>query len=91
MEEKTVRKIAILICVVFIALALMGCGNRKVFNTQYRYDYIKIYTPGGELAVDGKIEWWQDHEDGTLDVSVNGDVFLVHSMNVIMSGKQQAW
>jgi hypothetical protein len=74
-----------------VVLTFTACGNRKVFNTQYRYDFIKIYSPGGELVIDGQIEWWQDHEDGTLDVKVNGDVFLVHSMHVIMSGKQQAW
>jgi hypothetical protein len=85
-----VKKIVLLVLLIAI-LFLAGCGNRKIFNTQYKYDYIKIYSPGGELVIDGKIEWWQDHTDGTLDVKVNGDVFLVHSMHVIMSGTQQTF
>jgi hypothetical protein len=81
-----------MIVILIAALALTGCGNRKMFNTQYRYDYVQIYTPGGELRVNGQIEWWQDHEDGTLDIKiVDDDVYLVHSMHVIMSGKQKAW
>jgi hypothetical protein len=73
------------------AMLLASCGNRKVFNTQYRYDYAIIYAPDGTKVIEGEIEWWQDHDEAILDVKINGVVYLVHSINIVMSGGQKAF
>jgi hypothetical protein len=80
--------------IIVLALAmvlLISCGNRKVFDTQYRYDHAVIYAPDGTRIIEGKIEWWKDHSDATVDVKINGVVYLVHSVNIIMSGGQKAF
>jgi hypothetical protein len=83
-------KRAIIVLAVAAAL-LASCGNRKVFNTQFRYEHAIIYAPDGTKVVEGEIEWWRDHEDATLDVKINGVVYLVHSVNIVMSGGQRAF
>jgi hypothetical protein len=80
--------------IIVLAIATMllaSCGNRKVFNTQYRYDHAIIYAPDGTKVIEGKIEWWQDHDDATLDIKINGVVYLVHSINIVMSGGQKTF
>jgi hypothetical protein len=74
-----------------VAMLLASCGNRKVFNTQYQYDHAVIYAPDGTKVVEGKIEWWRDHDDATVDIKINGVVYLVHSINIIMSGGQKTF
>jgi hypothetical protein len=74
---------------VMVTILFAACGNRKVFNTQYRYDHAIIYAPDGAKVVEGEIEWWRDHDDATVDVKINGVVYLVHAINIVMSGGQK--
>jgi hypothetical protein len=83
-------KKAVLVLVA-VAVLLASCGNRKVFNTQYRYDRAVIYAPDGTKVAEGEIEWWRDHDDATVDVKIDGVVYLVHSANIVMSGGQKAF
>jgi uncharacterized lipoprotein NlpE involved in copper resistance len=83
------KKAIIVLAVVMMLLA--SCGNRKVFNTQYQYDHAIIYASDGAKVVEGEIEWWRDHSDATVDVKINGVVYLVHSINIIMSGGQKTF
>jgi hypothetical protein len=80
-----------IIVLTMVTVLLVSCGNRKVFNTQYQYDHAIIYAPDGTKVVEGEIEWWRDHDDATVDIKINGVVYLVHSINIIMSGEQKAF
>jgi hypothetical protein len=77
--------------IILAVLLLASCGNRKVFDTQYRYDHAVIYAPDGTRIIEGKIEWWRDHDDATVDVKINGVVYLVHAVNIIMRGGQKTF
>jgi hypothetical protein len=80
-----------IIVLIMAAMLLASCGNRKVFNTQYQYDHAIIYAPDGTKVVEGEIEWWQDHDDATVDIKIDGVVYLVHSINIVMSGEQKTF
>ena len=43
--------------------------------------------PNGEV-VEGEIESWKDFEDGDqIQVKIDGDMYLVHSSNIVMIDK----
>jgi hypothetical protein len=77
--------------IVLAAELLASCGNRKVFDTQFQYDHAIIYAPDGAKVVEGEVEWWRDHDDATVDVKINGVVYLVHSINIVMSGERRSF
>jgi hypothetical protein len=77
--------------IILAAMLLASCGNRKVFNTQFKYDHAIIYAPDGAKVVEGEVEWWRDHQDGTVEVKINGVVYLAHSVNTVMSGGQRTF
>jgi hypothetical protein len=90
-EGEKMKKFAVVMLVIVVT-ALSGCGNQKLINTQFKYEYATLYTPNGTEFAKGKVEWWRDYDDGTIDIKlVDNDVFLIHSNNVIMQGKQRAW
>lgn len=64
-------------------LFLTGC-NMQIVDTTYSYDIAVISLPDG-TTVRGKVESWKDFVDGDqIQVKVNGDMYLVHSVNVAL-------
>jgi len=67
-------------------LVMTGC-NKQIIDTTFNYDYAYISMPNGEV-VEGEIESWKDFEDGDqIQVKIDGDMYLVHSSNIIMIDK----
>lgn len=68
-----------------VTLALVGCGNRKLIDTTWSYEYAMVKLPDGSI-VEGKISGkWNDYEDGDmLQVEINGKKYLTHSNNIVL-------
>lgn len=65
-------------------ILLVGCGNRNLIDTTYRYEYAYIRLPNGE-TVEGKVQSWDDYEiSDMLQVEIDGKVYLTHSTNVVL-------
>lgn len=71
-------------CVGISLILLVGCGNRNLIDTTYRYEYAYIRLPNGE-TVEGKVQSWDDYEDSDmLQVEIDGKVYLTYSSNVVL-------
>ena len=81
------KKLAILLVTVTLLLGLSGCGNKDLFDTVYTFRYGIISMPNGEI-IEGKVTKWTDYEDGDqLQVTIDGQTYLVHSTNVVLMTK----
>ena len=76
--------IAIVICLMLM-VGLVGCGNRNMFDTTYRFRYAIIKLPNGEI-VQGEVESWMDYEDGEqLQIKFkDGNTYLTCSINAVL-------
>lgn len=78
------KKFLCLIITAVIALTMVGCGNRQLFDTTYTYNKAVVCLPNGEV-VSGNVDSWRDYEDGDqIQVVINGTVYLVHSSNIVL-------
>ena len=79
--KKTVVFIFVL---ALVALMLVGCGNRTIFDTTYTFDSAIINLPDGTI-VEGKVQSWTDYEDGDqIQIKINGITYLVHSEDCVL-------
>ena len=80
-------KLAI-IAVFILVLSLIGCkGGYDYFDNTYRFDYAIISLPNGKI-VEGEVESWRDYEDGDqIQVRIGGNIYLVHSEDVVLIKK----
>ena len=79
------KKVVITMIVICLLAALVGCGNRDVFDTVYTYDYAIVSMPDGTVKkID--IKKWSDYEDGDQIqiIAEDGTVYLVHSTNCVL-------
>lgn len=78
------KKIFMLICLVFGMITISSCGNKQLVDMTFTFDTAIICLPNGEI-VEGKVESWKDFDDGDqVQVRVNGKTYLVHSENVAL-------
>lgn len=72
------RKLAIAIGTIALAMSLSGC-NKQIVDVTFSYERAIISLPNGEV-VDGKVQSWTDFEDGDqIQVKIDGVTYLVHS------------
>lgn len=77
------KKITMIFAAVMLIIALSGC-NKQVVDLTYSYDRAIINLPNGEI-VSGTVESWKDFDDGDqIQVKIDGVVYLVHSVNVVL-------
>lgn len=65
------------------AVTLSACGNYGVLDTTYKFNRAIISLPNGEV-VEGKVDWWVDYEDDTVQVVIDGTTYLTHYSNVVL-------
>ncbi len=76
------------ICV-FMVIAIMGTGVFFTFNgnrtldTKFYYDYAIVQLANGSV-IEGKVDSWRDYEGEQIQVTINGETWLVHSANLSM-------
>lgn len=78
------KKIIILLVLIFTILALVGC-NRQVVDLNYKFDYAYIsYGDGTVQKVE--IKSWRDYEDSEqIQITdTDGNVYLVSSYNCVL-------
>lgn len=82
-----IKKIIFILMLAAVLLVMAGC-NRTIIDTTFTFRHAAIYTPGGEIYAEGKVDNWKDFEDGDqIQVTINGNTYLTHSSLVIMSTK----
>ena len=80
------------ICVfMVIALIIIGSffvfnGNRTLIDTKFYYDYAIVQLANGEI-IEGKVDSWRDYEGEQLQLTINGETWLVHSANVSLRAR----
>ena len=80
------NKLAMIVALTMM-FSLCGCGNRGCADMNYTYDYAIISLPNGEI-VEGNIEKWWDYENGDqIQVKIDGNIYLVHSEDVVLIKK----
>ena len=78
-----------LIVIIPTAIMLTQCGaevvgNKQILDLTYTFDYAYIELPNGEV-IEGEVQAWKDYEDGDqIQVTINGDTYLVHSSNIVL-------
>lgn len=75
-----------LVCIMALTL-LCGCGNKKIFDTTYKFDYAIIELPNGNI-VEGKVKSWKDYEGEQLQVVIGDTTYLVNSNNIVMTAEK---
>lgn len=77
------RKLAIAIGTIALAISLSGC-NKQIVDVTFSYERAIISLPNGEV-VDGKVQSWTDFEDGDqIQVKIDGVTYLVHSSQAVL-------
>ena len=73
------------ICILSIGGAyLTGCGNKTFIDTTYTFDKAIIRLPNDEV-IEGTVQSWTDYENGDqIQVKINGNVYLVHSEDIVL-------
>ena len=58
-------------------------GNRTIIDTKFYYDYAIVQLADGSV-IEGKVDSWCDYEGEQIQVTINGEAWLVHSANISM-------
>ena len=87
MKKKLIIAGVILLVIAVIAGVIyweMTHGNRRLIDTQYRFDRAIVALPNGEV-VDGKVSSWLDFGDSdVVQVTIAGKTYLTHYSNVCL-------
>ena len=82
------RKLAIAIGTIALAMSLSGC-NKQIVGATVSYERAIISLPNGEI-VDGKVQSWTIFGD-KIQVKIDGVTYLVHSSQAaLITGKEGA-
>ena len=82
------KKIIAVLLVLIFAIFLTGCGNMQILDTTFHFDYGTVYSPGGEIIAQGKVEAWRDFEGvDLLQVKIDGITYLTHSGDIILEDR----
>lgn len=65
---------------VFGSSGVKGCGNSTIFDTVYTYRYGIIKLQDGSV-IEGEVQQWCDYEGDQLQVTIDGQSYLVHASN----------
>lgn len=64
-----------------------GCGNSTFFDTVYTYEWAQIKLTDGTI-VEGEVDQWCDYDGEQLQITIDGQTYLVHSLNCTMFVKK---
>ena len=77
------KKILAIMMVIMMTFSMTACGNYEMFDMTYEYDYAIIQLPNGEI-VEGDLDKWTDYEGEQLQVTIDGNTYLVSSINATL-------
>ena len=61
-------------------------GNRTLIDTKFYYDYAIVQLANGDV-IEGKVDSWRDYEGEQLQLTIDGETWLVHSANVSLRAR----
>ena len=61
-------------------------GNRTLIDTKFYYDYAIVQLADGSV-IEGKVDNWLDYEGEQIQVTINGETWLVHSANLSLRAR----
>lgn len=68
-----------IVIIAIVAMVLVACGNKDLFDTVYTYDKAILELPDGSI-VEGEVDSWTDYADADqLQIEIDGTVYLVHA------------
>ena len=83
--EKIIRGLTIALLSSFLMLGIAGC-NWQLIDLTYNFTYARIYTPDGQILVEGEVTSWRDYSEGDqIQVVINEVTYLTHASLVILS------
>ena len=84
MKNKFIKIIVLGIMLVVIVVALTGCGNRDMWDTNYTFNRaIVILNDGTKMEIE--IRQWSDYEGEQIQIiGKDGKIYLVSSYNTIL-------
>lgn len=76
------NKVVTVAIAVLFAMMISGC-NKQIVDFTYSYEYAVIKMPDGSV-LKGRVQSWQDYEGEQLQIVIDGNTYLVNSVNVVM-------
>ena len=79
----------VLICVIVslgISILFTSIGNRTIIDTKFYYDYAIVQLADGSV-IKGKVDSWRDYEGEQIQITINGETWLVHSANLSLRAR----
>ena len=61
-------------------------GNRTLIDTKFYYDYAIVRLADGSV-IEGKVDTWRDYDGEQIQVTINGETWLVHSANLSLRAR----
>lgn len=61
-------------------------GNRTLIDTKFYYDYAIVQLADGSI-IEGNVDSWRDYDGEQLQLTINGETWLVHSANVSLRAR----
>ena len=82
------KKLIAIMVIACLLSALVGCGNKDIFDTVYTFDYAIMSLPNGEVKK-VEIEKWTDYDEGNQIqiIAKDGTVYLVHATDCVLVKK----
>ena len=79
-------KKGLIISLLLTSILLVGCGNREVFDTSWRFE--KAIILFGDEKIEVEVDSWSDYDDTTVQIKTkDGKVYLTDIKNVLMMSK----
>lgn len=77
------KKKLIALTILLSATLFVGCGNRQIFDTTWKFDKAVIAFDGERIEIE--VDSWKDYDDTTVQIkSKDGKVYLTDIKNVLM-------
>lgn len=76
------KKLIVLTLLLFTSL-FVGCGNRQIFDTAWKFEKAIIIIGNKELEIE--VDSWKDYDDTTIQIKTkDGKIYLTDVKNVLM-------
>ena len=77
-------------------ILILGCvttalANVGWFDFNYDFQYATIYLSEHHIIMGVCEKWWDYEESDMIQVQINGNIYLTHSSNVVLSKTKPAW
>ena len=84
MKKSAIKVLALVLLAAALLLAMSGF----TLKSTYSFSYARIYTPDGQILVEGKVFSWRWSGDSDqLEIVIDKTAYLAHASLVILSAE----